>query len=32
MKSMTVDGAAVDGNVIPYAEGKTEYNVEVVMG
>ncbi len=30
--SMTVDGAKVDGNVIPYVEGKNTYNVEVVMG
>ena len=32
VKSMTVDGSAVAGNVIPFTEGKTEYNVEVVMG
>ncbi|MCR5268907.1 MAG: glycosyl transferase [Lachnospiraceae bacterium] len=30
--SMTVDGQKVDGNVIPFTEGKAEYNVEVVMG
>ncbi len=30
--SMTVDGQAVDGNVIVPAEGKTEYHVTVVMG
>ncbi|MBR6452849.1 MAG: glycosyl transferase [Lachnospiraceae bacterium] len=30
--SMSVDGTAVEGNVIPYVEGKTTYNVEVVMG
>ena len=30
--SMTVDGKAVDGHIIPYEKGKTEYNVTVVMG
>ncbi len=30
--SMTVDGASVDGCVIPYEKGKTEYNVVVTMG
>lgn len=32
IKSLVVDGVAVDGCVIPYVEGKKEYNVEVVMG
>ncbi|MCR4586802.1 MAG: glycosyl transferase [Lachnospiraceae bacterium] len=32
VKSMTVDGAAVEGNVIPYEKGKTTYNVVVEMG
>jgi cellobiose phosphorylase len=32
VKSMIVDGRAVDGCVIPYVKGQTEYNVEVVMG
>ena len=32
VKTMTVDGAAVDGCVIPFVEGKTEYNVEVTLG
>ena len=30
--SLTVDGVAVDGCVIPYVKGKTEYNVTVTMG
>ena len=30
--SMTVDGAAVEGCVIPYQEGKTSYEVVVTMG
>ncbi len=30
--SLTVDGAKVDGRVIPYVKGKTEYNVTVTMG
>ncbi len=30
--SMTVDGKAVDGCVIPYEKGKAEYNVVVTMG
>ncbi len=30
--SMTVDGVAVDGCVIPFDSGKKEVNVEVVMG
>ena len=29
--SLTVDGAAVSGKVIPFAEGKTEYAVEVTV-
>ena len=32
IKSITVDGKAIDGCVIPYEKGKTEYNVEVIMG
>ena len=32
IKSITIDGKAIDGCVIPYEKGKTEYNVEVVMG
>jgi len=30
--SLTVDGVKVDGCVIPYVKGKTEYNVTVTMG
>ena len=30
--SMTVDGAAVDGNIIPYDKDKKEVNVVVTMG
>ncbi len=30
--SLEVDGAKVDGHVIPYVKGKTEYNVTVTMG
>ncbi len=30
--SLEVDGAKVDGCVIPYVKGKTEYNVTVTMG
>ena len=30
--SMTVDGKAVEGHIIPYEAGKTDVNVEVVMG
>ena len=32
IKSITVDGKAIDGCVIPYEKGKTAYSVEVVMG
>ena len=32
IKSMVVDGVAVEGKVIPVVEGKTDYNVEIVMG
>ena len=32
VKSMTVNGAAVEGHIIPYVKGQTEYNVEIVMG
>ncbi len=31
VKSMIVDGVNVSGTVIPYEEGKKEYNVKVVM-
>ena len=30
--SLEVDGVKVDGCVIPYVKGKTEYNVSVTMG
>jgi cellobiose phosphorylase len=30
--SLTVDGKAVEGCVIPYEKGKTEYDVVVTMG
>ena len=30
--SMTVDGKAVDGHVIPYENGKEEYDVVITMG
>ena len=30
--SMTVDGKAVDGHIIPYEKGKAEYNVVITMG
>ncbi len=30
--SLEVDGVKVDGHVIPYVQGKTEYNVTVTMG
>ena len=29
--SLTVDGVAVSGNIIPVADGKTEYRVEVTV-
>jgi len=32
VKELIVDGAHVDGCIIPITEGKTEYNVKVVMG
>ncbi|MCR5232924.1 MAG: glycosyl transferase [Lachnospiraceae bacterium] len=32
VKTMTVDGKEVSGNIIPYEEGKKEYAVEIVMG
>ena len=32
VKSVTVDGKAVEGNVLPVAEAGTSVNVEVVMG
>ncbi len=30
--SLVVDGTPVDGHIIPYVKGKTEYNVTVTMG
>ena len=30
--SMTVDGKAVDGHILPYEKGKEEYNVVITMG
>ncbi len=30
--SLEVDGVKVEGTVIPYVDGKTDYNVKVVMG
>lgn len=32
IKSITVDGKTVDGCIIPYEKGKTEYDVVVTMG
>ena len=32
IKSITVDGKAIDGCVIPYEKGKATYEVEVTMG
>lgn len=32
VQSMTVDGKAVDGCIIPYEKGKTQYQVVVTMG
>ena len=32
VKSITVDGKAVDGCVVPYEKGKTQYDVIVTMG
>lgn len=32
VKSLTVDGKAIEGCVIPYEKGKTEYDVVVTMG
>ncbi len=32
VRSMTVDGEAVAGHVIPYVKGKKEYKVEVTLG
>ncbi len=32
IKSITVDGNTIDGCVIPYEKGKTNYNVVVTMG
>ena len=30
--SMTVDGKAVDGHIIPYEKGKEAYDVVITMG
>ena len=30
--SLMVDGQKVDGCIVPYVKGKTQYNVEVIMG
>ena len=32
VKSMLVDGKAVEGCVVPYVEGKTEFNVDITLG
>ena len=32
VKSITIDGKAVDGCVVPYEKGKTQYDVVVTMG
>lgn len=32
VKSVTVDGTTLEGCVVPYEKGKTEYNVVVTMG
>ena len=32
VKALIVDGAFVEGNVIPYIKGKAAYDVRVVMG
>ena len=32
VRSMTVDGAPVAGHIVPYVEGKKEYDVKVVVG
>ena len=32
VKSLTVDGQTVDGCIVPYVAGKTEYDVTVTMG
>ena len=31
VKSMTVNGKAVQGHIVPYVKGQTDYEVEVVM-
>ncbi|MBR1861232.1 MAG: glycosyl transferase [Lachnospiraceae bacterium] len=31
VKSMTVNGKAVEGHIVPYVKGQTDYEVEVVM-
>ncbi len=32
VKELVIDGQTVSGNVIPFEDGKTEYNVKVIMG
>ena len=32
VKSLTVDGKSVEGCIVPYVEGKTEYDIVVTMG
>ena len=32
VKSLTVDGQAVEGRIIPYIKGKAEYDIVVTMG
>lgn len=32
VSSLLVDGEKVDGNVVPFVEGKKEYHVTAVMG
>ena len=32
IKSLTVDGKSVEGCIVPYVAGKTEYDIIVTMG
>ena len=32
VKQLLVDGTAEEGNVIPFSDAKSEYDVQVVMG
>ena len=32
VKQMLVDGAPVEGNIIPFSNDKADYDVQVVMG